>query len=167
MVNDISYTITKEDLKKAGLVFIKKGKLYKKEFLISEIVIGIITGAIVFCIAFGKCTNDKVAVFTALGIAFGAAIARLIKYAEFKSILKDEMANQKDNSKVTIHVDGKNIKVSENGKDNEFRLTDGDILAVDNERIYIAFKKGITTYIPVTAFKNEEEKEKFIRLFDK
>lgn len=167
MVNDISYTLTKEDLRKAGLVFIKKGKLYKKEIIISEVVLGIITGAIVFCIAFGKCTSDKTAVFTALGVVLGAAIARIVKLAEFKSILKDEMNNQQDNSKVTIHIDGKDIKISENGKVNEFKISQGDILADDNERIYIAFKKGITTYIPVSAFKNEEEKEKFIRLFDK
>ena len=65
-MRDITYTLNKEDLKKAGIVFIKKGNLYKKEFVISEVIIGIITGAIAFCITFRRCTNDKIAVFTAL-----------------------------------------------------------------------------------------------------
>ena len=87
--------------------------------------------------------------------------------AEFKSILKDEMKNQKEDSKVTIHIEGKNIKVTENGKENEFKISEGDILDYDNDRVYIAFKKGITTYIPNSAFKDNNEKDEFIRIFDK
>ena len=166
-MRDITYTLNKEDLKKAGIVFIKKGNLYKKEFVISEIITGIITGAIAFCITYGRCSNDKIAVFTVLAAVFGAIIARIIKMAEFKSILKDEMKNQKEDSKVTIHIEGKNIKVTENGKENEFKISEGDILDYDNDRVYIAFKKGITTYIPNSAFKDNNEKDEFIRIFDK
>ena len=45
-MRDITYTLNKEDLKKAGIVFIKKGNLYKKEFVISEVITGIIKGAV-------------------------------------------------------------------------------------------------------------------------